>query len=124
MSDFENRFRELVQEVMKDVPVSVSADDVEGLEDFISEHKMGSVSAEDIDGLDDAVRDAVVDNFRNKLPLYVQQELNDTIDDRFLNALQNVDEVRNAIRKIVMEDIRSSVKQLVKLSLQELFRAS
>lgn len=124
MSDFENRFRELVQEVMKDVPVSVLADDVEGLEDFISEHKMGSVSAEDIDGLDDAVRDAVVDNFRNKLPLYVQQELNDTIDDRFLNALQNVDEVRNAIRKIVMEDIRSSVKQLVKLSLQELFRAS
>jgi DNA-binding ferritin-like protein (Dps family) len=112
MSDFESTFRELVQEAVKDVPVSVSADDVEGLEDFIDDRKRDDISTDDIEGFDDAVRDAV-ETFRDKIPDYVQRELDDTIDEKFLNALADHDEVRKAVKQLVKETLQELFAQLM-----------
>lgn len=115
-SHFEDTFRELIQDAIKDQPVRVNSEDVNGLDDFVKEtiKEERGVSADDVDGLDDFVKDAVneavkeevEDYLKNHLVDAVNEEVDDTIDEKILTALKDHDDIRKVVKTIVRETLK------------------
>jgi hypothetical protein len=114
MSQFEDSFRELVAEVLKDNSVSVDADNVNGLDDFVRE-AIGdeSFDVDKIDGLGDYISEQVRDSIKDSLPDAVNEEVDDIIDEKILTALKHHDDIRKVVKTIVRETLKDILSGLI-----------